>query len=71
MKLCSLTEFFVYNVSGEVMAKFCQDPELCQKVRPVHKFQFQQSNRFLIAITHKPLTVWSRIRNHRKGERVS
>jgi hypothetical protein len=27
--------FFVYKVSGEVMTKFCQNSDLCQKVRSV------------------------------------
>jgi hypothetical protein len=33
--------------------------------------QIQQPDHFLIAITHKPLTVWSREMNHWKEERVT
>jgi hypothetical protein len=46
--------------------KFRQDPNLCRKVESVQIFLIQQPGHFLIALTRKSLTVWSRIMNHQK-----
>jgi hypothetical protein len=35
MKLCSLTAFVIYKVSEKVIAKLCQNPDLCHKVQSV------------------------------------
>jgi intein-encoded DNA endonuclease-like protein len=70
VKLSSLTAFFVYKVSREVMAKFCQNPDLCGKVKSVQISPSQQPSHVLIAVTRKLLTIWSREMNHQKMERV-
>jgi hypothetical protein len=62
--------FFVYNVSGEVMAKFCQNPDLCRKVKSVQISLSQQPGHVLIAVT-QPLTIWSYEINYQKAERVT
>jgi hypothetical protein len=49
----------VFKVSGEIMTKFCQDTDLCQKVKP---------DRFSIALTHKSLSGWSQIMKNLKAE---
>jgi hypothetical protein len=59
MKLCSLTAFFIYKISGEVTVKFHQNPDLCRKARFVQISPIQQTGHFLIAVTHNPLTIWS------------
>jgi hypothetical protein len=71
MKLSSLTAFFIYKVSREVMAKFHQNPDLCRKVKSIHISPSQQPNHVLIAVTRKPLTIWSHEMNHWKMERVT
>jgi hypothetical protein len=71
MKLSSLAAFFVYKVSTEVIAKFCQNPDLCRKVKSVQISLSQQPSHVLIAITHKLLTIRSCEMNHRKTERVT
>jgi hypothetical protein len=63
--------FLVYKVSGEVMAKFHQNPDLCRKVRYVQIFPYQQPGHVSMALTRKMLTVWSREVNHQKEERVT
>jgi hypothetical protein len=35
VKLCLLMKIFIYKVSGEVIAKFYQTPDLCRKVKSV------------------------------------
>jgi hypothetical protein len=52
------------------MAKFCQIPDLCQKVQSAQISMSARPVEFPIVVTHKSLTVWSRIMNHRKDERV-
>jgi hypothetical protein len=53
------------------MAKFYQNPYLCQKVKSVQISLIQQPGHFPIAITRNPLTVWSPEMNHQKAERVT
>jgi hypothetical protein len=53
------------------MAKFCQNPDLCRKVRSAQIFPIQQPGHSPIVVTHNPLTLWSRGVNHRKEERVT
>jgi hypothetical protein len=60
--------FFVYKVSGEVMVKFCQNPDLYRKVKSAQISPIQPPGHSLIAVTLKPLTIWSREMNHRKEE---
>jgi hypothetical protein len=69
--MSSLMKFFVYKVSGEVMAKFCQNPDLCQKVKSAQISLIQQPGHSPIAVTCNPLTVWSRGANRRKVEIVT
>jgi hypothetical protein len=66
-----LATYFIYEVSGEVMAKFYQEPNLYRKVQSVQISPIQQSVQVLMALTHKSLTVSSRIMNHWKAERVT
>jgi hypothetical protein len=53
-----------------VMAKFCQIPDLCRKV-VCPDFYFSRPVEILTTVTHKSLTVWNRIMDHRKVERVT
>jgi hypothetical protein len=69
-KMSSLTKTLVFKVCGEVMAKFCQNPNLCQKVQFVPNFWFSRPVKFLTVVTHKSPTIWSRIIDHQKAERV-
>jgi hypothetical protein len=62
---------FVFRVSREVMAKFCQIPDLCWKVWSIQNFRFSKSIKFLTAVTRKSLTIWSRLMDHQKSERVA
>jgi hypothetical protein len=71
VKLSSLTVFFIYKISGEVMAKFHQNPDLFRKDKSVQISPSQQPSHVLIAVTRKPLTIWSREMNHHKMERVT
>jgi hypothetical protein len=52
--------FFVYKVSGKVMKKFHQNPDFCRKVKSVQISASQQPGHVSIAVTRKPLTIWSR-----------
>jgi hypothetical protein len=63
--------FFVYKVSTEVVAKFCQNPNLCQKFRYVQISPIQQPDQVSMALTPKSVTDWSQMMNHRKAERVT
>jgi hypothetical protein len=51
--------------------KICQDLDLCQKVQSVLKFLIQQTGHISIALTRKPLTVWSHEMNLCKTEEVT
>jgi hypothetical protein len=62
---------FIYNISGEVMAKFCQNPDLCRKVKSVQISPIQQHDQVPMAIARKLLTICSKMMNHRKSERVT
>jgi hypothetical protein len=62
---------FIYKVSGEVMVKFYQNTDLCQKVKSVQISPIQQSGQVPVALTRKSLSVWSQIMNHRKVVRVT
>jgi hypothetical protein len=53
------------------MAKFCQNSNLCQKVRYAQISLIQQPGYFPIAVTRKPLIIWSHEMNHQKAERVT
>jgi hypothetical protein len=57
MKLSSLTAFFIYKVSREVKAKFCQNPDLCRKLKSVQISPSQQPSHVLIAINSKLMTI--------------
>jgi hypothetical protein len=63
--------FFVYKVSGEVMAKFYQNPDLCQNIKSAQISPIQPPGHSLIDITRIPLTVWSHEMNHQKIERAT
>jgi hypothetical protein len=63
--------FFIYKVSREVMAKFCQNTNLCRKVKSVQISPIQQPDQVWMALTHKSLTVWRPMMSHRKPERVT
>jgi hypothetical protein len=58
--MCSLVTFFICKVSGEVMVKFYQNPDLCWKVRSAQISPIQQPGHSPIVVTHNPLTIWSR-----------
>jgi hypothetical protein len=61
----------VVKVSGEIMAKFCQIPDLCRKVQ---SGQISDSSRpvgFPTVVTRKSPTIGNRDRDHRKSERVA
>jgi hypothetical protein len=53
------------------MAKFHQNPDLFRKDKSVQISPSQQPSHVLIAVTRKPLTIWSREMNHQKMERVT
>jgi hypothetical protein len=53
------------------MAKFCQNPDLCRKVKSAQISLIQPPGHSLIAITRNPLTVWSCQMNHQKAERAT
>jgi hypothetical protein len=42
--------FFVYKLSGELMAKFCQKHDLCQKVKSDQISPIQQPGQVLMAL---------------------
>jgi hypothetical protein len=44
---------------------------LCQKVKSIQISPIQQPNQVSMVLTHKSLTVWSRMMNHQKDERVT
>jgi hypothetical protein len=52
-----VNDIFVYKVSGEVMAKFCQNPDLCRKVKSIQISPIQQPDHVSMALTHKSLTI--------------
>jgi hypothetical protein len=56
-EVSSLAAFFVYKVSREAMAKFCQNPDLRRKVKSVQISLSQQPSHVLIAVTRKLLTI--------------
>jgi hypothetical protein len=68
--MSSLTIFFIYKVSGVVMAKFCQKPDSYRKVKTTQKVLSQQLVGFPTTVPHKSLTVWNRFMDHQKYERV-
>jgi hypothetical protein len=61
----------VYKVSKEVMVKFWQNPDLCQKVKSTQISQIQQPGHSPIAVTRNPLIVSSHGVNHQKAEIVT
>jgi hypothetical protein len=67
--LSSLATFFIYEVSGEVMAKFHQKP-IYTGMYDLPEMLIRQPVEYPTAITHKSLTVWSSLMDHRKAERV-
>jgi hypothetical protein len=62
---------FIFKVSGEVMAKFCQIPDLCRKVCSAQNSYSVTPVEFLTVVTHKSPTVWRHFMDHRKAERVT
>jgi hypothetical protein len=68
--MSSLMAFFVYKVCGEVMTKFCQNLDLCRKVKSTQISPIHQPGHSLIAVTHKSLTIWSSEMNQQEAERV-
>jgi hypothetical protein len=64
-----LVTFFIYEVSGEVMVKFHQKPDLYRKV-DLPEMLIQQSVEFPTVVTHKSLTIWSHLMDHWKADRV-
>jgi hypothetical protein len=71
MELSSLTAFFIYKVFVDVAVKFCQNPDLCRKVKSVQISQIQQPDQVSMALTRMSLTVWSHKMNHRMAERLN
>jgi hypothetical protein len=63
--------FFIYKVSGEVMAKFRQNLDLCQKVKSVQFFPNSENGHVPIVVTPKVLSVWSHEMNHWNVEIVT
>jgi hypothetical protein len=53
------------------MAKFCQIPDLCQKVQPAQISNSATPVKFPTAVTHKAPTIGHHITNHRKAGRVA
>jgi hypothetical protein len=53
------------------MTKFCQNLDLCRKVKSVQISPIQQPNQVSMALTRKSQTVSSRMMNHQKAERVT
>jgi hypothetical protein len=53
------------------MVKFCQNPNLCRKVKSAQFSPIQPPGHSLIVVTHNPLTVWSHKMNHREAERAT
>jgi hypothetical protein len=53
------------------MAKFCQNADLCRKVKSAQFSLIQPPVHSLIAVTRNPLTVWSYEMNHREAERAT
>jgi hypothetical protein len=53
------------------MAKFCQNPDLCRKVRSAQFSPIQPPGHSLIAVTRNSLTVWSHEINHQEAERAT
>jgi hypothetical protein len=64
-------ETLVFKVSREVMVKFHQIPDLGQKVKSAQTSRFSKPVEFPTAVTHKSPTVWSRLMDHQKAERVA
>jgi hypothetical protein len=62
---------FMFKVSGIVMVKFCQIPDLCRKVQLAQISDSARLVEFLIIVTHKAPTVWSHFMDHQKAERVA
>jgi hypothetical protein len=69
--MSSSTTNSVFRVSGEVMAKFCQIPDLCRKVQFAQISDLARPVEFPTVITHQSLTIRSHIMDHRKAERVA
>jgi hypothetical protein len=69
-KLSSLATFFIYEVSGEVMVKFHQKNLFYTGMYDLPEMLIRRPVEFLTVVTHKLLTVLSRLMYHRKAERV-
>jgi hypothetical protein len=69
-KLSSLATFFICEVSGEVIVKFCQELVFTGRYDLTERL-FQQPVEFLTAVTRKLLIGWSHLMDHRKAERVT
>jgi hypothetical protein len=61
----------VFKVSGKVMAKFHPKSQFRQKGPVCPEFRFSKPAEFPTVVTHKSLTVWVCIMDHRKAKRVS
>jgi hypothetical protein len=53
------------------MVKFCQNADLCRKVKSAQFSPIQPPGHSLIAVTRKSLTVWGHVMDRQKAERVS
>jgi hypothetical protein len=53
------------------MAKLCQNPDFYRKMSSAQVSPIQQPGHSPIAVTHKPLIIWSHEMNHQKAERVT
>jgi hypothetical protein len=53
------------------MAKFCQNADLCRKVKSTQFSPIQPPGHSLIAVTRNPLTVWNHEMNHPEAERAT
>jgi hypothetical protein len=69
--MCLLMTFFVCKVSREAMAKFCQKTYFIQEGAIYLEMLIQQLVEFPAAVTHKSLSVWSRLMDHQRAERVA
>jgi hypothetical protein len=65
-----VNDIFCIQSFWEVMVKFFQNPDLCQKVKSAQISPIQQPDHSLIAVTRKSLTIWSREMNQQEAERV-
>jgi hypothetical protein len=69
-KLSSLVTFFIYEVSGDVMVKFHQKNLFYTGRYDLPEMLIRRPVEFPTIVTHKLLTVSSRLMYHQKAKRV-